>query len=172
MNEKRSISNLLANMLKVGAPPPRRPSPSQMTNVAGQDMPDFADVDPAQVQMLTVQHPDGRMSQYPPAELWDDWVEYSGKEWPRKVAHRYMLIPTVCFNCESACGLLAYVDKTSLEIKKFEGNPKHPGSRGRNCAKGPPPTTRFTTRSASSTRSSEWANGARANGSGSVGKKR
>jgi anaerobic selenocysteine-containing dehydrogenase len=137
MNEKRSISNLLANILKVGAPPPRRPSPSQMTNVAGQDMPDFADVDPAQVQMLTVQHPDGRMSQYPPAELWDDWVEYSGKEWPRKVAHRYMLIPTVCFNCESACGLLAYVDKTSLEIKKFEGNPKHPGSRGRNCAKGP-----------------------------------
>ncbi|MCB8924814.1 MAG: molybdopterin-dependent oxidoreductase [Ardenticatenaceae bacterium] len=48
-----------------------------------------------------------------------------------------MLVPTICFNCESACGLLAYVDKTTLEIKKFEGNPKHPGSRGRNCAKGP-----------------------------------
>jgi anaerobic selenocysteine-containing dehydrogenase len=48
-----------------------------------------------------------------------------------------MLIPTVCFNCESACGLLAYVDKETLEIQKFEGNPVHPGSRGRNCAKGP-----------------------------------
>ncbi len=46
-------------------------------------------------------------------------------------------MPTVCFNCESACGLLAYVDKTTLEVKKFEGNPVHPGSRGRNCAKGP-----------------------------------
>jgi ferredoxin len=53
------------------------------------------------------------------------------------LARRYMLVPTICFNCESACGLLAYVDKTTLEIKKFEGNPKHPGSRGRNCAKGP-----------------------------------
>ncbi|GIX48863.1 MAG: hypothetical protein KatS3mg131_3074 [Candidatus Tectimicrobiota bacterium] len=48
-----------------------------------------------------------------------------------------MLIPTVCFNCEAACGLLAYVDKETLAIRKFEGNPVHPGSRGRNCAKGP-----------------------------------
>ena len=48
-----------------------------------------------------------------------------------------MLVPTTCFNCESACGLLAYVDKDSLEIRKLEGNPEHPASRGRNCAKGP-----------------------------------
>ena len=47
------------------------------------------------------------------------------------------LVPTTCFNCESACGLLAYVDRDDLTIKKFEGNPAHPGSRGRNCAKGP-----------------------------------
>ncbi|MEM7132712.1 MAG: molybdopterin-dependent oxidoreductase [Chloroflexota bacterium] len=87
--------------------------------------------------MTKVEHPDGRMSQYPPASEWDDWVEWDGKLWPKKVARRYMLIPTVCFNCESACGLLAYVDKKTLEIKKFEGNPVHPGSRGRNCAKGP-----------------------------------
>ncbi|MEO1232589.1 MAG: molybdopterin-dependent oxidoreductase [Myxococcota bacterium] len=77
------------------------------------------------------------MSQYPPPEHWDDWVEWDGKAWPRRVARKYMLVPTVCFNCESACGLLAYVDKTTFEIKKFEGNPAHPGSRGRNCAKGP-----------------------------------
>ena len=38
-------------------------------------------------------------------------------------------MPTTCFNCESACGLLAYVDKDSFEIRKFEGNPYHPGSR-------------------------------------------
>ena len=48
-----------------------------------------------------------------------------------------MLVPTTCFNCESACGLLAYVDKSDLSIRKVEGNPAHPGSRGRNCAKGP-----------------------------------
>ncbi|HET9221447.1 MAG TPA: molybdopterin-dependent oxidoreductase, partial [Roseiflexaceae bacterium] len=85
----------------------------------------------------TVVHPDGRVSQYPPADRWDDWVEWDGKEWPTRVARRYMLVPTICFNCESACGLLGYVDKESLTIQKFEGNPLHPGSRGRNCAKGP-----------------------------------
>ena len=53
------------------------------------------------------------------------------------MARRYTLVPTICFNCESGCGLLAYVDKTTFEVRKFEGNPKHPGSRGRNCAKGP-----------------------------------
>jgi anaerobic selenocysteine-containing dehydrogenase len=53
------------------------------------------------------------------------------------VPRRYTLVPTVCFNCESACGLLGYVDKDTLTIQKFEGNPLHPGSRGRNCAKGP-----------------------------------
>ncbi|GAB4455515.1 MAG: molybdopterin-dependent oxidoreductase [Anaerolineae bacterium] len=77
------------------------------------------------------------LAHYPPVEKWDDWVEYDSKAWPKKVARHYMLVPTVCFNCESACGLLAYIDKETLDIKKFEGNPKHPGSRGRNCAKGP-----------------------------------
>ncbi len=48
-----------------------------------------------------------------------------------------MLVPTTCFNCESACGLLAYVDRETFEVRKYEGNPEHPGSRGRNCAKGP-----------------------------------
>ncbi|TNE88202.1 MAG: formate dehydrogenase [Deltaproteobacteria bacterium] len=87
--------------------------------------------------MTTVVHPDGRLSQYPPPEKWDDHVEWDGKAWPRKVARRYSLVPTICFNCESACGLLAYVDKETYEVRKFEGNPVHPGSRGRNCGKGP-----------------------------------
>lgn len=81
--------------------------------------------------------PTAELTNYPPVEKWDNWVEYDPKAWPQKVPRHYMLIPTVCFNCESACGLLAYVDKESLEIQKFEGNPVHPGSRGRNCAKGP-----------------------------------
>ena len=74
---------------------------------------------------------------FPPKERWDDWVELDPKAWPRRVERRSMLVPTTCFNCESACGLLAYVDPETLEIRKFEGNPEHPGSRGRNCAKGP-----------------------------------
>src|SRR6266700_3592066 len=73
----------------------------------------------------------------PPPERWHDWVEYDARAWPRKVEKRYEIIPTICFNCEAACGLLAYVDKETGRVKKFEGNPYHPGSRGRNCAKGP-----------------------------------
>jgi anaerobic selenocysteine-containing dehydrogenase len=73
----------------------------------------------------------------PPPERWQDWMEYDAKAWPRKVERHYEIIPTICFNCEAACGLLAYVDKESGHVKKLEGNPYHPGSRGRNCAKGP-----------------------------------
>src|SRR4030095_907400 len=79
----------------------------------------------------------GELSLFPPREKWDDWQEWDAKAWPKKVPRRYMLVPTVCFNCEAACGLVAYVDKETLEVRKFEGNPDHPGSRGRNCAKGP-----------------------------------
>ena len=104
---------------------------------AGTAVPQFATSDRKPIKLTEVVHPDGRISQYPPPEVWDDWVEWDGKEWPKRVARRYTLVPTVCFNCESACGLLAYVDKDTYEIRKFEGNPVHPGSRGRNCAKGP-----------------------------------
>jgi anaerobic selenocysteine-containing dehydrogenase len=79
----------------------------------------------------------GELRSYPPVEQWKDWEEYDGAAWPKKIKRRYELLPTICFNCEAACGLLAYVDKETLRIKKFEGNPEHPGSRGRNCAKGP-----------------------------------
>ncbi len=81
--------------------------------------------------------PPGGLASFPPRERWDDWTEYDPAQWPRKVSKHYSLIPTICFNCEAACGLLAYVDKETGRIRKFEGNPAHPGSRGRNCAKGP-----------------------------------
>ncbi len=76
-------------------------------------------------------------SKFPPEEQWDSWVEYDSKSWPEKKKREYMLVPTSCFNCEAGCGLLAYIDKETMTIKKFVGNPYHPASRGRNCAKGP-----------------------------------
>ena len=77
------------------------------------------------------------LASFPPKERWNDWVEIESRAWPEREEHRYTLVPTTCFNCESACGLLAYVDKDTRHVRKFEGNPEHPGSRGRNCAKGP-----------------------------------
>jgi anaerobic selenocysteine-containing dehydrogenase len=77
------------------------------------------------------------LSSCPPVEKWDDWTEYDSQAWPRRVEKHFQLVPTICFNCESACGLLAYVDKETGKIAKFEGNPVHPSSRGRLCPKGP-----------------------------------
>jgi len=79
----------------------------------------------------------GELRAHPPTDQWDSWTENDAAAWPRREQREYTLVPTVCFNCESACGLLAYVEKDTLEIRKLEGNPEHPGSRGRNCAKGP-----------------------------------
>ncbi|MFW6204580.1 MAG: molybdopterin dinucleotide binding domain-containing protein, partial [Actinomycetota bacterium] len=84
------------------------------------------------------------LASFPPKERWDDWVELESKDWPRRTERHYMLVPTTCFNCESACGLLAYVDRETLQVRKFEGNPEHPGSRGRNCAKGPATVNQVT----------------------------
>jgi anaerobic selenocysteine-containing dehydrogenase len=84
------------------------------------------------------------LAAFPPKERWDDWVELDATAWPKRVERRYTLVPTTCFNCESACGLLAYVDRESLQVRKFEGNPEHPGSRGRNCAKGPATLNQIT----------------------------
>jgi len=77
------------------------------------------------------------LEKFPPIEKWNHWEEYDPKAWPQKHLKKYMLVPTNCFNCESGCGLVAYVDKETMKVKKFEGNPFHPGSRGKNCAKGP-----------------------------------
>ena len=81
--------------------------------------------------------PSGPLAHYPDPEDWHDFAMLDPKAYPEEVERRYSIIPTTCFNCESACGLLAYVDKEKGTIRRFEGNPEHPGSRGRNCAKGP-----------------------------------
>jgi anaerobic selenocysteine-containing dehydrogenase len=121
------LSDLFAALTRKGEPPPHDPALVPITTPVTQAA---ALPHPAS----PIPHP---LASYPPVERWDDWVEYDPKAWPRKTPRRYTLVPTVCFNCESACGLLGYVDKETLKIQKFEGNPLHPGSRGRNCAKGP-----------------------------------
>ena len=77
------------------------------------------------------------LTAYPPEGEWHDHEALDAQAWPEKVRRRFRLVPTTCFNCEATCGLLAYVDKDTGKVAKFEGNPVHPASRGRNCAKGP-----------------------------------
>ncbi len=73
---------------------------------------------------------------HPDPSTWDDYVDFESTSWPKKDRKHYWIIPSICFNCESACGVIAYVDKETLNVRKLEGNPLHPGSRGRTCAKG------------------------------------
>lgn len=93
-----------------------------------------------------------RFSAYPPHEEWDSFTELDGADWNRGGVGRkgiysksnpkgikateYMLVPTACSNCEASCGLTAWVDKKTLTVRKYMGNPLHSASRGRNCAKG------------------------------------
>ena len=89
---------------------------------------------------------------YPDHSEWDNFQELDGADWKRGgierngvrsennpdgiEVHNYMLVPTVCSNCEAGCGLTAWIDKDTMSVKKYMGNPLHTGSRGRNCAKG------------------------------------
>lgn len=88
--------------------------------------------------------PGSELHKFPPMEQWDHWTENDAKAWPRIKKRDYMIVPTTCFNCESACGLTAYIDKDTMQVQKFEGNPYHPASRGRNCAKGPATINQLT----------------------------
>lgn len=89
---------------------------------------------------------------YPPLEKWDSFRELDGDDWKRGginrhgvrseknpdgiEVHDYTIVPCVCSNCEAGCGLTAWVDKKTMTVRKYMGNPLHSGSRGRNCAKG------------------------------------
>ncbi len=92
------------------------------------------------------------LSFYPSHDQWNGFQELSGEDWKRGgigrkgvaseenpdgiTVHDYMIVPTACSNCEASCGLTAWIDKKTFTVKKYMGNPLHPGSRGRNCAKG------------------------------------
>ncbi|WP_419947094.1 molybdopterin-dependent oxidoreductase [Candidatus Poriferisodalis sp.] len=78
-----------------------------------------------------------RLGSAVPHSEWHHWTELDAASWPERVERNYTLVPTTCFNCEAACGLVAYIDRDTDEVVRFEGNPVHPASRGRNCAKGP-----------------------------------
>jgi hypothetical protein len=66
------------------------------------------------------------LSVAPPPEQWDAWSELDPAAWPERRERHYALSRTICFNRESACGIVAYVDKETERITKFEGNPVHP----------------------------------------------
>ncbi|HBR03082.1 MAG TPA: hypothetical protein DD738_10755 [Ruminiclostridium sp.] len=47
-----------------------------------------------------------------------------------------MVIPSVCFSCNSTCEVLIYKDKNTGKIIRVEGDPDSPQTKGRLCSKG------------------------------------
>jgi anaerobic selenocysteine-containing dehydrogenase len=89
---------------------------------------------PLNPQALDLDEPAGGLASYPPSDRWEDWTEYDPTQWPKKVEKHYSLIPTICFNCEAACGLLAYVDKDKMrgaEVRRESGSSRQ--SRPQLC---------------------------------------
>ena len=114
--------------------------------------------------------PPKRFRSHPHPSTWDDYVDFESTSWPRKERRHYWIIPSICFNCESACGVLAYVDKETLEVRKIEGNPVHPGSRGTHvCERRRDPGAAHRSRSDSASAETDGRAGRRRLGAGVVG---
>ena len=73
-----------------------------------------------------------------PPTQWDDWVEWDAEGLAgrrSRTLHARARRSASTANRPAACSPTS--TRTTWQIRKFEGNPLHPGSRGRNCAKGP-----------------------------------
>ncbi|MEW6455256.1 MAG: molybdopterin-dependent oxidoreductase [Acidobacteriota bacterium] len=69
------------------------------------------------------------LSRISPLEL-----KFEKKHISRTTGRTHVGIPTTCLNCYARCGIIAYIEADRLI--KIGGNPDHPNSRGRMCAKG------------------------------------
>jgi len=87
---------------------------------------------PLSPDAANLEPPQGGLRSFPPRERWSDWTEYDAAAWPKRVERHYNLIPTICFNCEAGCGLLAYVGTTVSSAWTCRARPsRRNGIRGR-----------------------------------------
>ena len=86
------------------------------------------------------------LAAFPPTERWDDWVEWDAKAWPRRLRAAIGW----CRPSASTARRPAACWPTSTRHAARSGSSRatraHPGSRGRNCAKGPATLTRSRSR--------------------------
>ena len=74
----KTLSQFLSSLMGRDKRVKFRRTAEWQTNDAGVEQPAFSSTDlvPEKVEMTSVQQADGRLSQYPPSEKWDEWVEY------------------------------------------------------------------------------------------------
>ena len=80
MSDKQNLLKFLTTMLQLNED--GSAAPQGMTNAAGQALPQFSEANAQNVKMIEVKQADGRLSQYPPPEHWDN----SG----RRLMRRYL----------------------------------------------------------------------------------
>ena len=107
----------------------------------------------------------GGLASFPPVERWDDWVEYDAKALAAEGRAALLAVPTICFNCEAACGLLAYVDQETCRSRSSRATPRTRAAAAATAPRGRRRSTRSTTPSASSTRCGGWASAGQGSGS-------
>jgi anaerobic selenocysteine-containing dehydrogenase len=61
-------------------------------------------------------------------------LEAGGRQVSRTTGRERRTVPSTCLGCFARCGLFGYVEDG--HVMKLGGNPDHPNSRGRLCAKG------------------------------------
>ena len=76
MPDRNLLSHFFKALAGTAFPLPERASPAK--GEFGLPAYSETDLEPKRVELTTVAHPDGRMSQYPPPGEWDDWVEWDG----------------------------------------------------------------------------------------------
>ena len=97
---------------------------------------------------------------FPPPERRTDGEKYEAKAWRCPKKRRYRLLPTTWFNWESPYGLVAYLEKATGRVRRFEATPTPPPRGGEPARKGRPLSTGSATLSESCIPASGTAPGA------------
>ncbi len=111
----------------------------------------------------------GGLASYPPPNAGTTGPNTIRRNGRARLSKHYRLIPTICFNCEAGCGLLAYVDKETGAFASSRAIRRIRAAADATAQRDPRPSTRSMIPSASSIRCGAPANAAKANGSASLG---
>ena len=84
------------------------------------------------------------LASFPPKERWDDWVELDSRAWPERVEKRYIARSDDLLQLRVGVRVTRVRGSRHPAGSKVRRQPGTPGSRGRNCAKGPATLNQIT----------------------------
>ena len=112
------------------------------------------------------------LRKFPDHEDWDDHMELDAQAWPKRVERNYSLVPTTCFNCESACGFWLMSIRRAVRSPSSKAIPAIRAAAGETVPKARRRLTRFRILSGFSTPCAARASAVEAGGRGLPGMRR